>query len=575
MLYKYFNFIGSIKHKILFGSLFVVVLPLILVIFYNYSNSVNSIESNTLKQMSVVGETISAQLDNYFKEIEVISANIIQNNHVRLAMSRPFTGSGEIDLKTIRNENEINTYLGEVCHQKDSIDSVIIYGFNNANFFFHSTNLWNMNYDATTEEWYKATIAANNKWIISEKRYEQQLYTSVLSQKEQEVITFARLIQSMPTFKPIGVLAINIKVEALQQMSERANYIDFITVTNENGNLILGNIPENPSDYISTISHPTVAGWKIEYFTSRSEMLTEIRKTRDIAFLIFGISILFASVIAGIISSGISYPIKLLNGRMKNLGNGIFEDNIDLNMKDEIGELINGFNNMSQKIKELIAELQLKENQRLKTELYAVQARINPHFIYNTLNGIRWLAFMDEKNKTISSIECLLSLMKIYSKYDEFIRIEDEIYFLRAYTNLMKMRYDNFTINIEAADDVRQFLTIPFILQPLVENAIFHGIASIKNRKGEIQVYICRDDNRITAVVMDNGNGMTQEAINKVFMEDKIAEENMLKIGIKNVFDRLKLRFDTEASVQIISNIDVGTKVELYWPAITAGGNTI
>ena len=212
-------------------------------------------------------------------------------------------------------------------------------------------------------------------------------------------------------------------------------------------------------------------------------------------------------------------------------------------------------------LRKLLQDIKKEERQRYNAEIQALQAQINPHFLYNTLNVIRWLSMMNENEKINSMIISLVKLLE-YTREDlsVFVPIEREIEHVRKYVQVMSIRYDGKFQFIEELDsELLQMYTIRFVLQPLVENAIFHGIDPSES-KGVIMLKIHRIENRITFSVSDDGVGFDIEKNRHRFFSG---------YGITNVNDRLRRQFGSQSMIQVFSEVGKGTWVEFSIPCIT------
>ena len=211
-----------------------------------------------------------------------------------------------------------------------------------------------------------------------------------------------------------------------------------------------------------------------------------------------------------------------------------------------------------------------EETELRKTELKALQAQINPHFLYNTLDSIQWMC---ERGNTESASKMVGALAKLFrisiSRGHELITIKDEMRHAENYLIIQSYRYRNqFTYTFDVDPEVEGYLCNKITVQPLIENAIYHGIDRLID-EGEINISArTADDNQndIIITVEDNGVGMTDEQCRKILQKDRSDSGG---IGVKNVNDRLKIYFGAGYGLTIKSEPDVGTKVMVRIPKIT------
>lgn len=235
--------------------------------------------------------------------------------------------------------------------------------------------------------------------------------------------------------------------------------------------------------------------------------------------------------------------------------------------RDEIGMLYRGFGSMMKRIRTLINEVYLSKITQKEAELKALQAQINPHFLYNTLDSIIWMAETNDSN-IVAMTEALAKLFRIsLNKGNEEISLERELEHVKNYLIIQSMRYaDKFTYEISAEPGVERCRTIKLILQPIVENCIYHGIKK-KRGTGKITIRAYRREQNLIIEVSDDGCGMPEEICRKI-LSDEIESENISGsgIGVKNVNERIQLRFGKKYGLSYSSEEGIGTTVTYVLP---------
>ncbi|MBK5200496.1 MAG: sensor histidine kinase [Spirochaetaceae bacterium] len=234
----------------------------------------------------------------------------------------------------------------------------------------------------------------------------------------------------------------------------------------------------------------------------------------------------------------------------------------------EVKALSHSFVEMSKRIRSLMDEIVSEQEQKRKSELDALQAKINPHFLYNTLDSVIWLADAGDDEGVIKLVSALAKLFRIsISKGHEIITLEEEVEHVRNYLIIQQMRYvDKFTYNIEIPDNLRHKPTIKLILQPIVENSIYHGIKYLMD-PGIINIKVEEAGNDIKIHISDNGIGMDNETRLSLLIVDKnqhIKDGN--GIGVYNVNKRLQLKYGEKYGLKIESEIEEGTHVIITLP---------
>ena len=232
---------------------------------------------------------------------------------------------------------------------------------------------------------------------------------------------------------------------------------------------------------------------------------------------------------------------------------------------EEIETLSDSFGHMVLQIQELMDKVRNDEITLRKTELNALQAQINPHFLYNTLDSIAWMCEMGRTDEAIEMVNALARLFRIsISKGHELITVEQELKHAESYLIIQKFRYKNqFTYQFRVEESCLEYFCNKITLQPLIENAIVHGLDM--SEEGEIIIEVFEKDRDIIMSVSDNGIGMTEEQCREILQKDTHSKSG---IGIKNVNDRVRIYFGEEYGVTISSEPDVGTKVEIRIPKV-------
>lgn len=317
--------------------------------------------------------------------------------------------------------------------------------------------------------------------------------------------------------------------------------------------------------YISTITN---TGWKVSVFTNNSQIYSVLYNFIIIVIItILLLSILYIFIVYVIVKQ-VTYPLYRLQAEM----NKVKDLNYDVNRSKlkkgskEIIQLDATFNEMMRRIRYLADKLlQEQENQR-KSELKALQNQINPHFLYNTLDSIIYMIDKGENQKAEEMIVALSKFFRIsISRGKAIIPLKDEVEHVRNYLLIQKIRFgDQFTYSINVDPSLYQYSCIKLILQPLVENAIEHGLNDNESG-GQIEIIGTQNESYIILKIKDNGYGISEdklEQIYKSFHDDSIHQG----VGLKNVYQRIKIYYGEEADIKIDSLFDEGTIISIYIP---------
>ena len=322
------------------------------------------------------------------------------------------------------------------------------------------------------------------------------------------------------------------------------------------------------SEAIYTVKGLKNCDWKIVGVCFVDEMITAKVRSAVYNLLVMLCGILVAVFLLGLAFSELfSAPVRKLAKAM-----GGFEKNTEefvftpVSGTTEITTLSNSFGHMVVRIQKLMEQVRQEEITLRKTELKALQAQINPHFLYNTLDAIAWMC---EEGKNEDAEEMVTSLARLFristSKGHELIPIEKEVEHAKSYLKIEKYRYKNqFTYSFDVEEECLPYLCNKITLQPMIENAIYHGVNQMID-EGEIQIRIYQEGENIIFQVEDNGVGMTQEQCHEILHKEP---GDRTGIGIKNVNDRIKIYFGEQYGLRIESELDEGTCVTISMPKI-------
>lgn len=318
-------------------------------------------------------------------------------------------------------------------------------------------------------------------------------------------------------------------------------------------------------------------GWKIIYAIPYDVLFKDINRLKTILLM-------FAAIISIITLLGLFFilknfflPIRSLNELMKKVQQGNLDVKFSMKTNDELNELYDNFNIMVNRIKDSIHtikanQLILLNKQKTEDELkYRIlQSQINPHFLFNTLNNIKWIASINQIPVIVDMIAALGNLLEISTnKIEDKISISKEISYLRDYILLQKVRYgDKFDIEINVDKDIQDYKIMKLILQPIVENAIIHGLIS-KPGKGSIRIVGYRLVDDIMFEIIDDGCGIDTQKIHELQNSLESDNEKFNSIGIHNIDKRLKLIYGEKYGINIESKVGQGTKVSVLLPILT------
>ena len=299
----------------------------------------------------------------------------------------------------------------------------------------------------------------------------------------------------------------------------------------------------------------------------KSEVLRDLKQMQIFLVAIFLLFLMIGGILATSITRAMYKPIKNMTDTVEKVSKGDLSLRVDVTTEDEIGTLCREFNHMLDNLEDLIARVIEEERLKKDAELEALQYQITPHFMYNTLNSIKYAALIKGEKELGGLIGDFVELLQAsVNKKGTFISVADELHILKNYIHLQEFRYQgSFDVEYDIAKDAYGCYIPRLILQPLVENAILHGI-DMKGGNGRLVIRGRVEGTRLTLSVIDNGRGMTKEQIEELLSSKAKKTNGLSAIGVPNVRERLELYYEAEGGITYESS-ENGTTATIFLPA--------
>lgn len=446
----------------------------------------------------------------------------------------------------------------------------------------------------TTEEWYSKAYNDSENIHLFTKPIGRNI-DNIFRYSADEVFSMSKAVIDSTTNEIKGIILIDIKLDAIKNIIENSKpgtagfiYImdsnkDIVytpvnnivyRIENEwlediNNRIIIKNI--NGENYQLTKITSNYTNWETIGVFPESESLRVIKYITYYSLGVAILALIIAQILVIIFTRSIVNPIQKLKKLMKRAQEGDLAVSFNAKYSDEIGELGSSFNTMVKEIDNLISLVQIEEKNKRIAEMNVLQAQIKPHFMYNTLDTIRWMAEEHNEEDIVEIIEAFTNLLRIsLSKGKEIISVKEELSHVQSYLTIQKIRYeDKLDYDIEFDENILNYKVIKLILQPLVENAIYHGIKE-KRGNGKIIIIGRVEDNSLYFIVQDDGKGMEKEVLDKInkTLINGNEKGNEIGYGIFNVNARIKLIYGEEYGLTYKSIYGEGTIVELKHPII-------
>ncbi|MHB1394179.1 MAG: cache domain-containing sensor histidine kinase [Clostridia bacterium] len=577
----------SIKNKLLLLFYIQIVIPLFFISITSYQKSAEIIEQKSINYSQDILKMIELRFNDLSSSMQVLTLELLYDNRVYDALS---SSEFEDNITIYKCASEIRSILRQATLSRNEIQSICLVTKDRRFFSFDSDN------GKTRIE---MVLPYNSAVEVARKGRGKLVW--FLEKKDGKVsnIYVTRMVYDRDNYNEIGLMAINIKKQYLESVYTDLSKesVNNISILSENNEEIIKEV-ENPrilKDFYSQqvqgkrgfyidkkskmlvsyvlLEDPT---WKIVYHIPLKDLYREMDTLKRWVLLIMVYGLIILSVLSVLTSVDIITPINRLVEGMKKVERGNKHEDVELDRNDELGYLSESFNRMSKKIDYLVNRIYKEEIALKEAEIKALQAQINPHFLFNTLENINWMAQLNGVPEISDTVSALAKLIDgSIGRGDRTITFREELEYIDNYMIILKNRYENRLEVIKTLDSQLMETKIPrLLIQPLVENAVKHGIEKSR-RKGVIRISAYRKDGHVVFEVADNGIGMTQdelEALNLRLHEDTLIYEGKdpgaarKSIGLENVNRRIKLLYGSSYGVEIESSYDEYTKVIVRIP---------
>lgn len=583
---RYNRWYHSIQCKLLtyFMLLFILVIVSELMFCIKFMKDIHELtKTSEVHTMNQINTDMSRIFSNAVEQATIIGRDV----EIQATLRTPLP-ENEMDMyKQIVNYNYI---LYDRNRLLKDINGIYVIGENGA--VYRSSRYGLQDKDFRKEDWYQEVVENRNaKWLPPHPG------SDVAFNLDIPTISVVVPVEDRASSRVLGVVVVDMLVESFYQM-ENSNllYKGFTYMLDHDNKVIYDSrvdlISESVSyekifsaqdimeiekdssvkidgaTYVATMKTLSESGWKILGLISYKEMYSQVEYLRISMVFTMTIFVLLAVFLAVAGSARIAKPLWEIRMKMKYVEEGDFTVYIENPRADEIGQLERSFNHMVKKINELMEHEQENQEKLRKAELKALQSQINPHFLYNTLDSINWMVRMNRVEKVEEMIESLTNFLRIgLSRGYTFISIKQELKHVENYVAIQKIRYSGLLSYEEGiAEELKDYYVVKMILQPIVENAIYHGIKE-KGRAGLIRITAKETENTIIICVSDDGQGMSEERLNQVesMMEQGI-DMNPNAYGIINVQRRIQMNFGKEYGLHFESKYGTGTQVYVTLP---------
>ncbi|MGM9631380.1 sensor histidine kinase [Butyricicoccus sp.] len=404
-----------------------------------------------------------------------------------------------------------------------------------------------------------------------------QYVTDETSVVKKQIFTYAKPVHNTTDGQTVGYIIVNVDerdvyFSCLQGHGNPGRGSGYIItpdgrVASGTNLKLLGTQRKEPQDsmLVTSVTAP-LSQYEMTIVADRSVITGDITRTRNQIFLIALLLNLLACIPILVIVTKMLRPLKNLEETMDQVSQGDLTARTVVQSEDEIGRLSKGFNDMIGQVEDLIDQLVTEKLLKKEAEIEALKYQITPHFMYNTLNSIKYAAVLQNSSEIAEQLEAFIELLQLSaSDRGAFITMEQEIHMVQNYTKLQLFRYANsFIVDFDVSPDIVHCYVPSLLIQPLVENAILHGI-DLKKSDGRIVVRAAKEGDMLAISVEDNGRGMTEDDLNQLMSGER--RSKFSGIGVRNVRERLQLYYGEKGKLAFYSGAQYGTVAVITMPA--------
>jgi two-component system sensor histidine kinase YesM len=442
--------------------------------------------------------------------------------------------------------------------------------------------------DIVSKSWFDKALTTKEIFHFSSPKKQNIFVTN----NDTDVITVSKAVNFyINDVKHEGVLVIDLSMENIENIASRADLGDsghllilstdnsliyssdiFCSSTNCESvqlanNFVLGSDHVEVADVNMYLTINTLKNtrWRIATFVNSEDLYAARRNSRYVSFFVLIVTFAITILVATVLSKRITDPISELRSHINNIDKDNYKK-INLEGQREVVDLADNFNEMVDDTLGLMNQLLDEQKAKRRSEFKALTTQINPHFLYNTLDSIMYLSENNENEKVNKMVAALSKFFRIsISRGKNIIKLDEELEHAKNYLLIQQIRYNNkFTFEFDIAEDTNEFYVVKLILQPLIENAIYHGV-NTEYDQGHIVIRSYIKDDNLMLEVEDDGYGIPEKKIEELYQAIK-GSDSYASVGLKNVYQRLKIYFNDKSDLEIESELDEHTIFRLVLP---------
>lgn len=577
--------------SVIFAVLSVLLLGAVIIItVISLSYTRQSVFENSSLYTQTIIQQMNQNIDSYIDYMENTSYLVSSNEDVQKYL---FGDTADPEAR-----DRILSQFETILDSRSDILNLGIIAENGRMLINNGQHLTNQDLDIHSQEWYTNALEGRESVYLTSSHVQH-----IISGERPWVITLSRGIRNkeMGTGQEKeGVFFIDLNYSAISELCDQSMVGNqgYAFIVDADGNIVyhpqqqqlynelqtenIDLVMNAGSDIVTwgdginkkmySISRSEKTGWTVVDCVRVEELLRRSNEAQSIYVLVAMGLMAVALFFSRFVAKSITLPIQRLCDSMERVQEGDFSvSDIVVDSENEIGSLTKSFNVMTQRIHELMAQNIREQEAKRKSELKALQSQINPHFLYNTLDSIIWMAEGKKNEEVVLMTASLARLLRqSISNEDELVSIGQEIEYARGYLTIQKMRYkDKLEFRIEVEPSILNIRLIKLVLQPVIENAIYHGL-KYKESRGLLLVKGFMKNGNAVLQVIDDGVGMDQETLDHIYEKHKV-DYHSNGVGIYNVQKRLQLYYGNEYGIVYESKPGEGTTATITIPGQQEG----
>lgn len=564
---------GGLYKKLFISYIFFIILPFVIVSNYSYHKYTKSLESKIVENANLIIKQINKNVEARLNE----TAELTLFPYYNARLMEILKSVDKVNDISYSDRLHIESYLYNLLQYDKNIATISLYTNNSVIHKGPNINRISKIYRYENEEWFKKIKELDGLHYIDTYK------SPIDSFSDEQIIFLGRALKNINDNSYIGMIIIELKTRFLDDILKEFDFTNNVSILllDDSNNLIYNKSPDGQKidvskiinrknkDYFIISSKSSFTEWNLFYILPYESIFNELIFLKYSTTTISAISILFTLFVSNLVSYRISGRVKNILSAMNKAQDGMFDVTIEDKGTDELKLISEAFNKTMKKIKQIIDQVYISELNHKQAQLDYLQRQINPHFIYNTLENIKMLGIINEHEEIVMITEALGKLLRYNASSGgrKTASIDEELSHVMSYLQIQNLRYgDKIKVNIDVNKDIRENEILKFTLQPLVENAVHHGI-EVKKGRGTITIRGYIKGGNTCIDIIDDGKGIPKEKLEELNIKLDIKNNySKRSIGIFNVNERIKLFYGNQYGLTIRSDYNIGTTVTITLP---------